>query len=231
MGNATADTLYRIAARKAADNRGWDALAAHMAADALLITGQMEQHPNALLDIGPLRALDVPGTSLPGVAGAYRKQLLTGLDSWGLAGTMEAVLPEITLTDTPLDLDAAGEFSAAWLGGRDLRAFSSAERARSVRLAALAGRLYAAGEYPAAARSAEAADRSTVAAHYGAEAAQTGDVRLAALRTAMLLAEDALAAAAAATDIAATGRLVRQAHEAANLTDKPIHWETISYLC
>jgi hypothetical protein len=230
MGNATAETLYRIAGRKAAEGLGWDALNAQLAADALVITAEMEKTPRALLDISPLRSLELPGNGLPGVAAAYRRQLLKGLDSWGIAGTVGAALPAIDLADAELDPAEAGAFARAWLGGRDLQELAAAEAARATRLAALADRLYTAGEYQAAARSAAAADKATLAAHYGAEAAAVGDTGLAALRTGMLLAEDTLAAEGAEQDIAVAGRRARQAHDAANLTDKPIHWEPISYL-
>lgn len=224
MGNATAETLYRIAGRKADEGRGWDALNVHLAADALLITAEMEKTPRALLDIGPLRSLELPGTGLHGIAVAFRHQLLKGLDSWGNSGTVNAALPEITLKDIPLDPADAGTFAAGWLAGRDLKTFAAAEGARAARLAALADRLHAAGDYQAATRSARAADKSSLASHYGTEAAAVGDAQLAALRTAVLLAEGLTDADDA--DIAAE----RRAHEAANLTEKPIHWEPISYL-
>lgn len=230
MGIATAETLYGIAGRKAAEGLGWDALNAQLAADALVITAEMEKTPQALLDISPLRSLEFPGNSLPGVAAAYRSQLLKGLESWGIAGAVGAALPAIDLADAALDPAEADAFARSWLGGRDLEAFTAAEAARAGRLGALADRLYAAGEYQAAARSAAAADKATLAAHYGAEAAAVGDTGLAALRTGMLLAEDALAAGAPGQDIAAAGRRERQVHDAANLTAKPIHWEPISYL-
>lgn len=230
MGNATAETLYRIAGRKAAEGLGWDALNAQLAADALVITAEMEKAPRALLDISPLRSLDLPVLGLAGVAAAYRRRLLTGLDSWGIAGTVGAALPAIDLADAELDPAEADTFAQAWLGGRDLPSFAAAEAVRAARLGALAGRLYAAGEYQAAARSGAAADKATLAAHYGAEAAAVGDTHLAALRTGILLAEDILAAEAPGQDMAAAGRRTRRAHDAANLTDKPIHWEPISYL-
>jgi hypothetical protein len=230
MGNATAETLYRIAGRKAAEGAGWDALNAQLAADALVITAEMEKAPRALLDISPLRSLELPDDSLPGVAAAYRRQLLKGLDSWGIAGTVGAALPVIDLAAAPLDPAEAGAFARAWLAGRDLEVFAAAEAARAPRLGALADRLYAAGEYQAAARSTAAADKATLAAHYGAEAAAVGDTGLAALRTGMLLAEEALAGEAPGQDVAAAGRRARQAHDEANLTAKPIHWEPISYL-
>ncbi|MBG0738868.1 hypothetical protein IV500_05460 [Paeniglutamicibacter antarcticus] len=230
MGNATAETLYRIAGRKAAEGRGWDALNAQLAGDTLTITAEMEKSPRALLDLSPLWSLSLPGNGLPAVADAFRRQLLQGLDSWGIAGTVGAALPAITLTDVPLDPAESGAFAEALLGGRDLRTFASAEAARAGRLAALADRLYTAGEYQAAARSAAAADRSVLAAHYGAEAAVVGDTHLAALRTGMLLAEDTLGAEGGNLDVAAVCRHARAAHDAANLTDKAIHWETISFL-
>jgi hypothetical protein len=230
MGNATAETLYRIAGRKAAEGYGWDALNAQMAADALLITEEMEKTPRALLDISPLRTLELAEAGLSGVARAFRRQLLKGLDSWGISGTVGATLPEIALADAPLDPSGAGSFAAGWLSGRDLVTFASAEKVRASRLATLADRLYATGEYLAAARSGQAADKATVAAHYGAEAVAVGDIQLASLRTGMLLAEDTLATEGAPEDIAEAGRQARRAHDAANLTDKPIHWETISYL-
>jgi hypothetical protein len=230
MGNATAETLYRIAGRKAADGHGWDALTAQLAADSLFVTAEMEKTPRALLDIGSLRSLDVPDNRLSATARAFRQQLLKGLDSWGIAGTVGAALPEIALADAPLDPAEAGAFAAGWLTGRDLQTFAAAEKARAPRLAALANRMFTSGEYQAAARSTQAADRATLAAHYGAEAAAVGDTRLAALRTALLLAEDNLAGADAAEDIAEAGRQTRRAHDAGNLTDKAIHWETISYL-
>lgn len=230
MGNATAETLYRIAGRKAAEGRGWDALNAQLAADALVIADEMEKTPRALLDVSPLRSLDLPEDSLAGVAAAFRRQLLKGLDSWGIAGTVGAALPEIDFPDLRLDPAEAGTFAAGWLSGRDLQTFAAAEGSRAGRLAVLADRLYSTGEYPAAARSAQAADKASLAAHYGAEAAAVNDTHLAALRTGTLLAEDLLAAGDPAGDIAEAGRRARRAHDAANLTDKPIHWETISYL-
>ncbi|QOT19459.1 hypothetical protein [Paenarthrobacter sp. YJN-5] len=230
MGNATAETLYRIACQKAADGLGWDALNAQLAADALVITAEMEKTPRALLDISPLRSLDLPENSLPAVAAAFRGQLLKGLDSWGISGAVGAALPAINLADAALDPAGAGVFAQSWLAGRDLEAFTAAEASRAERLAALADRLYTAGEQQAAARSAAAADKATLAAHYGAEAAAVGDTGLAALRTGMLLAEDAIARHVPGQDIAVARRQARQAYDEANLTDKPIHWESISFL-
>ena len=230
MGNATAGTLYRIAGSKAAEGLGWDALTAHLAADALLITTEMEKNPRALMDIGPLRSLEFPEDTLPGIALAFRRQLLTGLDSWGLSGTVDAALPEIKLPQVRLDPAGARTFADTWLNGRGLAAFTSAEGARAARLAALADRLYATGEYPAAVRSAQAADQATLAAHYGAEAVELNDTHLAALRTGLLLAEHLLASETPAEDFAGAVRQARRAHDAANLTDKPIHWEPVSFL-
>lgn len=230
MGNATAETLYRIAGRKAAAGHGWDALNAQLAADALLIAAEMEKNPQALLDIGPLRSLELPDAGLAGAAAAFRRQLLKGLDSWGISGTVEAALPAITLSDAALDPAEAGAFAEEWLRCRTLRDFVSAETARARRFAALADRLYAAGEYQAAARSAHAADRASVGVHYSAEAAALGDTGLAALRTGMLLAEDALEAEGPQDGAAEAGRQTRRIHDAVNLLGKPIHWESISYL-
>jgi hypothetical protein len=230
MGNATAETLYRIAGRKAAEGSGWDALNAQLSADALLITDEMANTPSALLDLGPLRNLDLPDPGLSAVARAFRQQLLKGLDSWGIAGAVGAVLPPVDLGDAPLDPAEADVFAAGLLGGREPGTFASAEGQRAAKLAALAGRLHAAGEYQAARRSAHAADQASVAAHYGAEAAATGDTRLAALRTGLLLAEEILGKEPAPEDMAEAGRRVRRAHEAANLTNTPIHWEAISFL-
>ncbi|MET4143733.1 hypothetical protein [Arthrobacter sp. UYCo732] len=230
MGNATAETLYRIAGRKAADGLGWDALTAQLAGDALSIAAEMEKTPQSLLDLSPLRALELPEAGLAGVAAGYRHQLLKGLDSWGISGTVARALPAIDLPDAPLDPVEAGAFAREWLAGRDLAAFAAAESARAARFAALASRLYAAGDYPAAGRSAQAADRSSLAAHYCAEAAVLKDVHLAALRTGLMLAEDALAAEGIPADITEAGRQARRIHDAVNLTDKPVHWESISYL-
>lgn len=230
MGNATAETLYRIAGRKASQGHGWDALNAQLAGDALSIAAEMEKEPQYLLDLSPLRSLELPETGLAGVAAGYRRQLLTGLDSWGISGTVAQALPAIDLADAPLDPAEAGSFADAWLAGRDLKTFAAAESARAARFAALASRLHAAGDHPAAVRSALAADRATLAAHYGAEAAVLGDVHLAALRTALLLAEDAVASAGAPGDAVAAGQRARRVHDAVNLTDKPIHWETVPFL-
>ncbi|ACL42110.1 hypothetical protein Achl_4159 (plasmid) [Pseudarthrobacter chlorophenolicus A6] len=230
MGNATAETLYRIAGRKAAQGHGWDALNAQLAGDALFIAAEMEKSPRSLLDLSPLRSLDFPETGLAGVAAAYRRQLLTGLDSWGIAGAVAQALPAIELTEAPLDPAEAGAFADTWLAGRDLAAFAAAESARAGRFAALANRLYAAGDYPAAGRSAQAADRAALAAHYGAEAAVLGDRHLAALRTALLLAEDLLTSGSQPADSVEAGRQARRVHDEVNLTDKPIHWEAVSFL-
>lgn len=226
----TAGTLYKIAGRKAADGSGWDALNAQLAADALTITAELENNRGALLDIGPLKALDLTGAGLAGVVREYRRQLLKGLESWGIAGTVGAALPEITLPEIPLDPAEAGWFADDRLAGRSLGAFSEAERARGRRFAALAGRMHDMGDAPAALRSARAADNATFAAHYGAEAAAVDDGQLAALRTGLLLVEELLAGTQAPGGPAAAGIRARAAYDASNLTDKPIHWESISYL-
>ncbi|GAA4035654.1 hypothetical protein GCM10023063_20300 [Arthrobacter methylotrophus] len=230
MGNATAETLYRIAGRKALEGRGWDALNAQLAADSLVISDEMAKTPDALLDLGPLKALELPDTGLSAVARAFRQQLLKGLDSWGIAGTVGAALPPVDLGDAPLDPVEADAFAPGLLAGRQLEAFASAEGMRAARLAVLADRLHAAGDYQAAQRSAHAADQSSVAAHYGAEAAAIGDTRLAALRTGLLLAEDAFGDESVPEGMAEAVRRVRRVHDAANLTNTPIHWEPISFL-
>lgn len=230
MGNAIAESLYRIAGQKAEEGLSWDALHAQLAADALLISEEMEKNPRAMVDISQLRSLEISETGLTGVAAAFRRELLRGLDSWGISGRVAAALPKVELRDAQLHPAEADVFAATWLAGRELKDFAAAESARATRFAVLADRLFLAGDYMAAARSGKAADTASLAAHYGTEASAIGDTRLAGLRTALLLAEDAHRLAGELDDIRAAGRHNRQIHESFNLTDKSIHWEPISYL-
>lgn len=231
MGTTTAETLYRIAGSKADAGHGWDALTAYLAADAMTVSAVMEQNPSALLDLAPLRDLDLPSGDLPSVVDAFRSRLLSGLGAFGSAGAVRAALPGVTLAATFLDADSSFRFASGWLAGRSLEEFAPAQAAKAARLAQLAGRLYGTGELLAASRSGLGADTASFAARYGAEAAATGDVHLAGLRTGLLLAEEALAAEggtpAGIADAAAQSRRI---YDAANLTETPIHWEPLPYL-
>lgn len=225
MGTDTAELLYTIAGNRAASGYAWESLNAHVAADALAIGAELEKTSTAMLDIGPLRTLALEDSSLPGAVRACRAMMLKGLDSWGIAGTVGAALPAITVADINLDPAAAGSFAATRLNGCSADEYAAAEAGRAGRFAALAARLYQAGDAAAANRSARAACAAVFTAHHASEAAAAGDTGLAALQTGELVAAELLGRRSPDT---AAG--IRAAYDAANLTGVDIHWEPVSFL-
>ncbi|MCU6480158.1 hypothetical protein [Arthrobacter sp. A2-55] len=184
-------TLTRIAHLQAERGHGWEALIAQLAADAHVLGEVMDDHPKALVDIGPLRSLDLKTGHLREALEGSRDLLCQALEPAGLAGTFRRRLDGLPEANPSLNDTGSDEFARSWLDGDTPDAAAARLRRKAGRLYALARRLDAGADRDGAVRSVTMAARTCFAAHHLGDS-NPNDADLSMLRAALLLAEDRL---------------------------------------
>lgn len=226
MTKNPAPNLVETAREKALAGKGWDALTAQLAADALVLAEVMEENPKMLLDVGRVWNISPATGSLKEALESYRSAILEALAAWDLAVPVRKRWASLeTMADTALEAEGAGGFAACHLKGRGTNAFIDASRKSAARLQLLAERLFSSGDTTGALRCARASDTALFTAHHARESAAAADPSLAILRTALMLADRATRDLDATGDPALDMASYRLAMDRATLTEEPVPWE------
>ncbi|MGK3708599.1 hypothetical protein [Arthrobacter sp. IK3] len=225
MRKSPAEALVDIARSKAEKGEGWDALTAQLAADSYALAEVLATSPKALLDVGPAWDLNLESGSLKGALTAYRARILECAAQWELAvqlGKSWSSLEE--MADTELEAGGAAAFAAGLLRGHETEWLIERRLSKAARLRLLALRLHEDGNLEGALNSARASDMALFIRHHAAESALTSDPSLAVVRTAVMLAEYALAGAAVNQDPARAMADYRAALDWATVAADPVEW-------
>lgn len=226
-----APTLVEIARAKAAEGKGWDALTAHLAADAYVLSEALAKNPKVLLDVGSAWKLNLDSDQLKDALEAYRASILESLTMWDLAVPVRKQWASLdSLPETVLEPEGVGAFAADLLKHRDVAGFIANRRRRAAHSRLLAVRLFRDGDIEGALRCAKASELAVFTAHHTIEAQTAADPSLAIVRTALMLAEHETSTLDETADPGTVMENYRLALTRATATEEPVPWEKPYFL-